>query len=394
MKWLCFQIGRREHYAVPRALLHAGEDVTLVTDYWASSRFIRGYGPSVLSDRFNAALSEKVYSFNASCLCHELTSGIQGGGILERALRRNRWWERQVSNYLVTNKPRPDVIFSYSYAANEALRYSLATGIPLVLGQIDGGWYEESYLKRIQSGGKQAPEIYWREWQYQIEHSSVVIVNSRWSAECLRQSGSKVKHIEVVPLAYEGKGRAVSRLVPHCFSEERKLRILFLGQIIRRKGVSPLLDAARILAASNTPVELRFVGPGDKDLIEQIQVLPNATYAGIAGVSESMGHFSWADVFILPTFSDGFAITQLEAQSMGLPIIASRNCGDVVHDGYNGLLLDAVNARSIEKAILQLVAAPELVEKLIRNSNIESKFSLREVGFRMASIAASLRSAL
>ena len=47
-----------------------------------------------------------------------------------------------------------------------------------------------------------------------------------------------------------------------------------------------------------------------------------------------------ADVFILPTLSDGFAITQLEAQAHGLPVIASKNCGKVVENGVNGIILD------------------------------------------------------
>ena len=46
-----------------------------------------------------------------------------------------------------------------------------------------------------------------------------------------------------------------------------------------------------------------------------------------------------ADVFLFPTLSDGFGLTQLEAQAWRLPVIASRFCGDVVQDGVNGLLL-------------------------------------------------------
>jgi len=44
-----------------------------------------------------------------------------------------------------------------------------------------------------------------------------------------------------------------------------------------------------------------------------------------------------ADVFVLPTLSDGFAITQIEAMSHGLPVIATPNCASVVENGVDGL---------------------------------------------------------
>jgi glycosyltransferase involved in cell wall biosynthesis len=42
-----------------------------------------------------------------------------------------------------------------------------------------------------------------------------------------------------------------------------------------------------------------------------------------------------ADLFLFPTLSDGFGLTNLEAQAWSLPIVASRFCGEVVRDGVN-----------------------------------------------------------
>ena len=63
-----------------------------------------------------------------------------------------------------------------------------------------------------------------------------------------------------------------------------------------------------------------------------------------------------ADVFILPTLSDGFAITQLEAQAHGLPVIASKNCGKVVENGVNGIILDEPSAACIAHAVRDCIA--------------------------------------
>jgi glycosyltransferase involved in cell wall biosynthesis len=56
---------------------------------------------------------------------------------------------------------------------------------------------------------------------------------------------------------------------------------------------------------------------------------------------------------ILPTLSDGFAITQLEALAHGCPVIASQHCGTVVTHGLNGWLLPSLEPEAIADIILQ-----------------------------------------
>lgn len=49
-------------------------------------------------------------------------------------------------------------------------------------------------------------------------------------------------------------------------------------------------------------------------------------------------YYQLADVFLFPTLSDGFGLTQLEAQAWKLPIITSKFCGEVVKDRVNGAI--------------------------------------------------------
>ena len=85
-----------------------------------------------------------------------------------------------------------------------------------------------------------------------------------------------------------------------------------------------------------------------------------------------------ADVFLFPTFSDGFGMTQLEAQAWKLPIIASRRCGDVVNDGENGFLLPEISAGAIAQAIEGILAGPAILSSLAARSRIHD-FTLQEV---------------
>ena len=80
--------------------------------------------------------------------------------------------------------------------------------------------------------------------------------------------------------------------------------------------------------------------------------------------SEVDAYYRDADVFILPTISDGFALTQLEAQAQGVPVIASQRCGDVVRHGENGLRLDAVSPEAIADAVAWCVDHPSRLEEM------------------------------
>src|SRR5262249_17170462 len=143
-----------------------------------------------------------------------------------------------------------------------------------------------------------------------------IVVNSKWSQEGLIRSGVSCEKLSVIPLAYEPRGLrgqesatfaeapaakefGVARLYPDRFTNERPLRVLFLGQVNLRKGIARLLDAARILR--DEPVEFWMVGP--------VRITNATTKVGDARVkwfgpvtrSQAAEKFRAADVFILPT---------------------------------------------------------------------------------------------
>ncbi|HWF89467.1 MAG TPA: glycosyltransferase, partial [Pyrinomonadaceae bacterium] len=84
------------------------------------------------------------------------------------------------------------------------------------------------------------------------------------------------------------------------------------------------------------------------------------------------------------TLSDGFGLTQLEAQAWKLPVIASRFCGEVVCDGMNGIVLDEVSGKTIADVIISLLRAPERLSAMSIQSGVDERFSL-------TTLASSLR---
>jgi glycosyltransferase involved in cell wall biosynthesis len=164
--------------------------------------------------------------------------------------------------------------------------------------------------------------------------------------------------------------------------------VLFLGQVNLRKGIARLLDAARMLR--DEPVEFWIVGP--------VQIT-NATikardaqvkWFGPGTRSQAAEKFRAADVFLLPTLSDGFAITQLEAQAHGLPIIASKACGRVVESGRNGILLEEPSAACIAAAIRDCIADPNRLQSLAAASHVANEFTIDTLAQQLQELGATL----
>src|SRR5262249_8401077 len=97
-----------------------------------------------------------------------------------------------------------------------------------------------------------------------------------------------------------------------------------------------------------------------------------------------------ADVFILPTLSDGFAITQLEAQAHGLPIMASRFCGNVVESGRNGIILKQPSSECIAAAIRSCIADPSQLENLATASRVANEFTIDALAQWLQELGATL----
>jgi glycosyltransferase involved in cell wall biosynthesis len=84
-------------------------------------------------------------------------------------------------------------------------------------------------------------------------------------------------------------------------------------------------------------------------------------------------YYGAADVFVLPTISDGFAITQLEAMAHGLPVIATSHCGEVVTHGEDGLIIPAFSGSALAEAILELERNRERVAEMSRRAVAKSR---------------------
>jgi glycosyltransferase involved in cell wall biosynthesis len=340
--------------------------------------------------RFHSDLAKaKVFAPNLANLVFEVRAKLAGLSGWSKVIARNDWFQKIAVAKLSQIKPigESPVIMAYSYAALEIFKLARARGWRTVLGQIDPGFPEERLVAKLYEENaayrtqfEKPPSRYWSNWRQECELADRIVVNSRWSKEALVSEGVSSSKIKIVPLAYQETRhtRAFRREYPNEFSASRPLRVLFLGQVNLRKGIAPLFDAIRLL--NGEPIEFQLVGPLQVSVPSDLRDHPQVRWCGSVPHEDADQFYREADVFLFPTFSDGFGLTQLEAQAWRLPIVSTKFCGSVVEEGRNGWILPEITGGAIASAIRHCLANPAYLEKASVNSGCEDRFNLARVG--------------
>ena len=395
-KWFCAQLGGREHYAVPRALHAAGALAWLMTDYWAGTgthalaRVFSGKVVRSLAARHHPELaSAQVKSWNLQTLIQEARLRRQSSqtGVAGRyfaycdvgkrfAQGMVRYWRAH------SDMPKKGAFFGYDTASLEAMEYLKARGWDCIVDQIDPCRVEAEIVQAEQQAWpgweEQAlaiPDEFFERHLQEWKVADRVVVNSEWSRRALMQQGVPTEKLVVIPLCYEVSAET---LKPKMLKPEMPLRVLFLGQVMLRKGIQHLVEAARLLR--NAPVHFDVVGPIHISEKAVSSVPPNVVFHGRATRDQINDWYQGAQVFLLPTLSDGFAITQIEAMANGLPVVATPNCGQVVTDGLDGFLVPPRDPAALARIILRYLEEPELLKRHQHAALQKSKqFSMERV---------------
>jgi glycosyltransferase involved in cell wall biosynthesis len=140
----------------------------------------------------------------------------------------------------------------------------------------------------------------------------------------------------------------------------------FAGRLVGDKGVRELAAAFRALTAKHPNAHLLLVGKyEERDALEPAlreELAADGRVHMPGEVTDMAMHYAAMDVFVLPTYREGFPNVLLEAAAMQLPIVATRvdGCVDAVADGETGLLVPARDARALGDALARYVGDPAL----------------------------------
>jgi len=163
---------------------------------------------------------------------------------------------------------------------------------------------------------------------------------------------------------------------------ESPVRLLFVGNCTRRKGLHHLIDALARLA--DVQVRLDVVGDCAFDPAYYKKVRRAVSENGLEGVVSFHGRVSDdllkqfyrdAQIFVLPSSYEGFGIVCAEAMRAGLPVIASSRgpAREIVRENENALLAPPGDARALALLIRKLALDPQMRERFGRRSRELSK---------------------
>lgn len=147
--------------------------------------------------------------------------------------------------------------------------------------------------------------------------------------------------------------------------------ILFVGTFRPVKGLRYLIQAMNIIKQKGTSMRLMLVGYGKerdylKSLIEGLNLEGYVAFAGKVLNEKVPQYMAAADILVLPSLSEGFPVTILEAMASGLPIVATRVGGlpEIIKDEKNGFLVEPANPEQIADKVLTLLADVSLRQKM------------------------------
>ncbi|MBT6199307.1 MAG: glycosyltransferase [Gammaproteobacteria bacterium] len=366
------QIGSREQYSFARTLRENGQLKALLTDVWVKpgSFFVQLPGKlgERFASRFHLDLKEtSVVQFNFMTLVQRLRENIFGvSGKWEKLIARNQMFESRAASYLhssgLLDSQTEVVVLAYSYAAHDILVAAKRAGAKTILCQIDGGEADEQLIEQLMSDSiEKAPSLYWRRWREECRLADAIIVNSEWSRNLLIKANVEAEKLVKIPVIYEPpvKGLFSAPHYPNSFDAAHPLQVLYLGALIQRKGVMEILEAARMMVG--LPVQFTFVGSNDGDIDLRLFSVSNVVVHDRVPRTQVYEFFSRSNVLVFPTYSDGFGLVQLEALACGLPVIASRNCAELVSHGVTGFLLGSVSCTEVVDRLKQCLEQPSLL---------------------------------
>ncbi|GAE64706.1 glycosyltransferase [Chryseobacterium indologenes] len=119
----------------------------------------------------------------------------------------------------------------------------------------------------------------------------------------------------------------------------------YVGRLVKDKGINELINAWRVLQKKHKNLKLLLVGPiEERDAISEeskkiIENDPNIINTGF--VLNAAPYFNVMDVFVLPTYREGFPTVSLEASSMNLPVLITKatGCTESIIEGHTGLFI-------------------------------------------------------
>ncbi|MDF3075743.1 MAG: hypothetical protein K0S54_3410 [Alphaproteobacteria bacterium] len=195
----------------------------------------------------------------------------------------------------------------------------------------------------------------------------------------------------VIPL-----GVVAPRPVP---ADRNPARLLFLSRLHEKKGLDLLIPAFAQVKARMPQAELVIAGPDDgalaatRALVESHGLQASVSFPGMLRGADKDRAFAEAGIFVLPSYSENFAVALAEAMAAGLPVITTDkvNIHDAVLEANAGLVVSC-SVAPLAEAMIRLLADGELATGMGDNGRqlATTRYDWREIGAQWEEVCRNL----
>lgn len=163
---------------------------------------------------------------------------------------------------------------------------------------------------------------------------------------------------------------------------------IFIGRIVKDKGVTELVQAFEILNESKNECSLLLIGPYEHDLDpldpQTIETIDSHGKIFAVGYQKDVRPFlACSDALIFPSYREGFPNVVLQANAMGLPAVVTNinGCNEIISEGKNGILIPVKNMQAVYEAMNEIESNKTLYKKLAINTRAEiaNKYDRTEI---------------
>lgn len=196
-------------------------------------------------------------------------------------------------------------------------------------------------------------------WRTALKNASCVFFENRENAQTFVNLGIvKGEKIHVL----HGAGVNLTDFPQQKYPcEDRQMHFLFVGRVMREKGIEELLGAMERLHTRYPDIVLDIVGWCEEDYEPRLKALQAEKYVCFHGFQKDVKPYitqAWA--FVLPSYHEGMANTLLEAAAMGRPLITTRihGCMEAVEEGKTGYLCEVQSVDSLTEQMEKFITLP------------------------------------
>jgi glycosyltransferase involved in cell wall biosynthesis len=163
--------------------------------------------------------------------------------------------------------------------------------------------------------------------------------------------------------------------------------LLYVGQLIPRKGIKTLLEACdQLKKLGYLNYTLMVVGDGEQrpeleKFVQEVGLGEQVSWIGKVDYHRLGAYFKFADVFVFPTYDDIWGMVLTEAMAFGKPVICSQAAGavELVVDGVNGYTYQPEQVNKLVEVISRFFDNPSLIKKMGESSlQIMSQYTPEE----------------